>query len=115
MIQCLPHSGFKWLNQKEIDKFCLNLISENSSNGYMLQADLEYPDELHQVHNDCPLAPEKFKISHNMLSNYCSNITNHCDIKTDGVNKLVPNLGNKNKYVLHYKNLQSCLLLNKIS
>ena len=80
----------------------------------MLQVDLEYPDELHQVHNDYPLAPEKFKISH-MLSNYCSKIANDCEIKTDGINKLVPNLGNKNKYILHYKNLQLCLSLNKIS
>ena len=45
--------------KKEIDKFCLNSISENSSDGYILEADLEYLDELHELHNNYPLAPEK--------------------------------------------------------
>ena len=51
-------------------KFDVNSIGEHSSNGYILEVDLEYPDELHELHNDYPLAPEKIEISHNMLSNY---------------------------------------------
>ena len=57
------------------------------------------------MHNHYPLAPEKLEISENMLSKYCSNIANEYGIKIDEVNKLVPNLGNKSKYVVHYKNL----------
>ena len=49
MSQYLPYSGFKWLNQKEISDFCLNSISENSSIGYILEVDLEYPSELHNA------------------------------------------------------------------
>ena len=45
-----------------------------------------------------------------MLSKYCSNNGNEHGVKVGGVNKLVPNLGNKSKYVLHYKNLQLYLL-----
>ena len=105
MIKYLPYSGFKWLNQKEISDFCLNSISENSSIGYMLQVDLEYPSELNDLHNDYPLAPEKLEISQNMFSKYCSNIASKYGIKIGGVNKLVPNLGNKSKYVVHYRNL----------
>ena len=105
------YSEYKWLNQKEISDFCLNSISESSSIGYILEVDLKYPSELHEFHNDYPLAPKKFEISQNMLSNYCSNIANENRIKIGGVNKLVPNLGNKSKYVVHYRNLQLYLSL----
>ena len=52
----LPYGGFKQLNQKEIDKFDVNSIAENSSDEYILKVDLGYPDELHDLHNDYPLA-----------------------------------------------------------
>ena len=64
-----------------------------------------------KLHNDYPLSPEKFEISHNMLSKYCSNMADEYGIKVGGVNKLVPNFGNKSKYVLHYRNLQLYLSL----
>ena len=116
MSQYLPYHEFIWLNKKEIDKFDVNStqcnsIEENSSNGYLLEVDLKYPDELHQLHNDHHLAPEKLELSHDILSNYCSNIANKYDIQIGGVNKLVPNLGNKSKYVLHYRNLPLYLSL----
>ena len=63
------------------------------------------------MHNDYPLALEKLEISQNMLSNYCSNIANEYGIKIGSFNKLVRNLGNRSKYVLHYKNLQLYLSL----
>ena len=80
MSQYLPYHEFIWLNKKEIDKFDVNStqcnsIEENSSNGYLLEVDLKYPDELHQLHNDYHLAPEKLELSHDILSNYCSNMT----------------------------------------
>ena len=91
-----PYIEFKWLNQEEIDKYDVNLIAENNLHGHTLEIDLEYPDTLHELHNDSPLAPEKHEISH-MLSKYCSSIANKYDIKIGAVNKLVPNLCNKNK------------------
>ena len=99
------------LHQKEISDFCLNSVSENSSIGYRLKVDLEYPSELHELYNDYPLAPEKLETSQNMLSKYCSNIASKYGIKIHGVNKLVSNLGNKSKYIVHYRNLQLCLSL----
>ena len=79
--------------------------------GYILEVDLEYPSELHELHSDYPLSPEKLEISQNMLSKYCSDIADEYGMKIGGVNKLVPNLGNKSKYVVHYRNLQLYLLL----
>ena len=111
MSQYLPYSGFKWLSEKEINRFCLNSISENSSVGYILEVDIEYPSELHDFHNDYPLALEKSEISQDMLSKYCFDIVNKYRIKTVGVNKLVPNLRNKKRYLVHYRNLQLHLSL----
>ena len=51
---------------------------------------LEYPDDLHGLPSDYPLAPEKVEISQNMLSIYCCNIANEYGIKIGGGNKLVP-------------------------
>ena len=62
------------------------------------------------MHNDYPLAPEKRKICHNMLSKYRFNIADEYGIKIGVVNKSITNLGNKSKYVLHYRNLQLYLL-----
>ena len=52
----------------------------------MLEVDLEYPKSLHDWHNDYPLAPEQIKINK--------------------VKELIPNLGDKEKYVLHHENLK---------
>ena len=66
---------------------------------------------MHDLHNDYPLAPEKLEISQKMLSKYCSDIADKYEIKIGGVNKLVPNLGNRRKHVIHYRNLQLYLSL----
>ena len=81
------------------------MISENSSDGYILEVGLVYPEELHELHKDYQLTSEKLEVSHNMLSKYCSNIPYKYDIKIGSINKLVLNLGNKNKYALHCRNL----------
>ena len=111
MIQFLPYGGFKWLSKKEIDKFDLNSIDENSPIGYILEVDLEYPIELHDLHNDYPLAPEKLEIIQGMLSKYCSNTADEYVTKIGGVNKVVPNLRNKRKYVVNCRSLQLYLSL----
>ena len=109
MSQYLPYCEFKWL--KFFDKFDVNSISENSSRGYILEVDLEYSDELHYLQNDYPLPSEKLAISYDTLSNYCKKIADKYGIKVGDVKKLVPNLGNKSNYILHYRNLHLHLLL----
>ena len=62
--QLFPISGFKWIDPKE---FNLNKYTNNSSKGCVLKVDLEYPKELHELHNDYPLAPDKIEIKREML------------------------------------------------
>ena len=104
----LPYGGFKWL--KNVDGFDVNSISEKSPIGYILEVDLEYPDELHVLHNDYPLAPEKLAIPYDMLSDYCKKNADVYGIKFGDVKKLLPSLGDKTNYVLHYRNL-CCICL----
>ena len=101
MSEDLPYGGFKWL--KDIDKFDIMSISD------ILEVDLEYPDELHELHNDFPLASEKFAVSNDMLSNYCKKIADKYEIKVGDVKKIVPHSGNKTNYVVYYRNLQPYL------
>ena len=86
-------------------------INEKGDVGYILEVDLEYPNELHELHNDYPLAPEKFAVTNDILSNYCKSIADKYEINVGDVKKLIPNLGNKTKYVVHYRNLQLYLSL----
>ena len=87
MIQDLPTSGFEFLNNKEINDFDLDPIAENSPIGYILEVDLEYCKELHDLHNDYPLCPEKIEVNYNMLSKYCRDIADWYGIKDGGVKK----------------------------
>ena len=76
MSQYLPYANFKWV--KDINKIKQKLmnIKSNSSTGYILKVVLEYPQKLHDIHNDYPLAPEKINISKEWLSKYYLNISN---------------------------------------
>ena len=105
----LPYSGFNWL--KNVDGFDVNSISEKSPIGYIFEVDLEHPEELHVLYNDYTLAPEKLAIPCEMLSDYCKKIADEYGIKVGHVMKLIPNLGSKTNYVLHYRNLQLYLSL----
>ena len=67
MNQYLSHGRFKWLNQNKIDNFDLNFIEENSFDGYILEVDLDYPDELHELHNNYTLGPKKLEITYDTL------------------------------------------------
>jgi len=73
--------------------------------------ELVYPHELHDLHNDFLLAPEQVKVTENMLSEYCRQIKDKFNISIGQVHKLIPTLSNKQKYVLHYRNLQLYLSL----
>ena len=63
MSQYLPTGNFKWMTDKEISKTNLGKCELDSKEGLIPEVDLEYPKELHNLHNDYPIAPEKVKVS----------------------------------------------------
>ena len=91
MSMKLPTHGFKWLTGGEMEKLFNNQVLQVWEKiPCILVVDLEYPENLHDLHNDYPFCPERVE---------CKN----------GVKKLIPNLRNKTKYPIHYKNLIQCL------
>ena len=83
MSKPLPTQGFKWMKDNELEKW--------EKYSCILEVDLEYPKSLYDLHNDYPLAPEQ--------------------IEVNKVDKLIPNLGYKEKYIIHYENLKQYLSL----
>ena len=69
MSEYLPYEGFEWL--KNVDEFNVMSISEKSVIEYFLEVDLQDPDELHELQNDYPLAPEKLAVSSLILKINC--------------------------------------------
>ena len=90
MSQKLPLISFKWLEHtSETNEEFIKNYDENNNKGYILQVDVKYPRKLHDSHSDLPLLPRRMKI--------------------DKCKKLVCNLHNKKKYVVHIKSLKQAL------
>ena len=83
MSKPLPTHGFKWMKVSELQTW--------ENNPCILEVDLEYSRNLHDLHSDYPLTPER--------------------IEVNKVDKLIPNLWNKKKYVILYENLKQYLSL----
>ena len=94
------------MTENQIDNIDLAKYNKYSNKGLILEVDLEYPEYLHDLHNDYPVAPEKIKVTDSMLSNYSKKISDKYNISIGLVKKLIPTLKKKEKYVLHYRNLQ---------
>lgn len=75
MSQPLPTGEFDWLTEQETAQFKVEEAPDDSEEGYILEVDLSYPTELLDLHNDYPLAPEKMKISSEILSSYCRELS----------------------------------------
>ena len=100
MSQKLLSGNFRWIPCPEYIN--LDSYGENSAKGLIL--------EVHHLHNDYPLAPEKMLVKPEMLSDYSKGILGE-KMTIGKVQKLIPNLMDKEKYVLHYRNLQLYLNL----
>ena len=105
MSQHLPTGAFWWDEDcEQLAKTIANHPADNPE-GFILEVDLEYPEDLHNAHNAYPLAPERMVVQKKWMSEYQHNLLGVGVAPTE-VEKLVPNPRNKNRYVLHYRNLQ---------
>ncbi|GFW07186.1 uncharacterized protein TNCV_3693801 [Trichonephila clavipes] len=112
MSQALPYGDFKWISPDTFNKEHILSIPENSEVGYIFEVDLDYPTELHNLHTDYPLAPEKLIIKKHMISPTSRKILQTLNFENfHESEKLVPNLMNKKNYIVYYKNLQLYLSL----
>lgn len=98
MCRPLPTSGFEFVNDIKIGDILS--LDPDGPKGYILEVDIDYPEDKHPEHNDLPYLPEN-------------------SIPPNGTHtKLMTTLDNKQKYVLHYTNLQQAmnagLILRKI-
>jgi len=89
MSNYLPTGGFEWV--KDFTNFDVMAVADDSDTGYILEVDLEYPSELHKKHNDLPFCPEHFTAPGSKDK------------------KLMATLHNKQRYVIHYRNLKQAL------
>ena len=90
MSQKLPVNNFKWFEDtSKINEEFIKNYNENNKKGYILEVDVKYPKRLHDSHSDLPFLPKRMKI--------------------DKRKKLVCNLQNKKKYVVHIKSLKQAL------
>ncbi|XP_025018370.1 uncharacterized protein LOC112539813 [Tetranychus urticae] len=106
MSEKLPKSHFKW-SSRTIEEILTT--PDDSEIGFILEVDIEYPCELHDDHNDFPLAPEKMEITPDMYSQYQKDLLD--ELKGRGYKriktaKLTNNFYKKIRYVVHYRNLK---------
>ena len=90
MSQKLPVNGFKWIEDvMEIDEKFIKNYDEDSDKRYIIELEVKYPRKLHDLHSDLPFLPKRMKI--------------------DKCKKLVCNLRNRKKYVVHIRSLKQAL------
>ena len=89
MCKKLPVDGFKWLDSDKINEDFIKNYNENNDKGYLLEVDVKYPKRLHELHSDLPFLSERMEV-------------NKCK-------KLVCNLFNKKKYIIHINALKQAL------
>ena len=101
MNQPLPTGGFKWLKEDKWD----DILKTKVGIAYFIECNLEYPKTLYDLHNDYHLVSEKIIVQDDWLSPFCKNLKETFNLASDKTTKLIPTLFNKEKYVLHIRNL----------
>ena len=110
MSQPLPTGGFQWVEDCNQLSNTITDLPADGPEGFILKVDLEYPQVLHDEHNSYPLAPERMVVQKEWMSDYQQDLLGVGVAPTE-VEKLVPNLHDKERYVTHYRNPQLYMAL----
>ena len=102
-MQLRPTEILDWADPKD---FNLDYYSNGSPIGYFIETDLNFPDELHDLHNDYPIVGQKIAVRKEMLSDDQLQIMEDNNFFLGKNKKFILNLGNKVKYKLQYQNLK---------
>ena len=62
------------LTEQEMSQFDLDSIAADAPTGYILECDLQYPEHLHELRNDYPMAAEHLTVTRDMLSPYAESL-----------------------------------------
>ena len=89
MSKKLPVNGFKWTDNDKINEEFIKNYNENDKKEYIFEVDVKYPKKLHELHSHLPFLPERMEI-------------HKCK-------KLICNLYDKKKYVVHINSLKQAL------
>ena len=90
MSQRLSLNSFEWIEDtSQLNEYLKKSYNQESNEGYCLKVDVQYLEEIHKLHNDWPILPERMKI--------------------ETIEKLAPNLHDKTEYVIRMRNLKQAL------
>lgn len=106
MSEPMPYDDFSWLSEDDCANINWLTQHDDQDYGYFVECDLHYPDDLHDKHNDYPLAPERIVVEEHLLSELQCDIREQYAISHASTPKLVPNFFDKTKMLLHYRNLR---------
>ena len=108
MFMKLPYGNLHWCNDIQTTDDVMTY--EGNDVGYFLEVDLHYPKHLHDYHKDYPLAPEIMSVQENMVSDVSKDIYKCCNngktVRDEKTSKLLLTLYDKEKYVIHIRNLK---------
>jgi hypothetical protein len=106
MSQSLPYDEFAWMSDVECKQIDWLAQTDDQDYGYFVECDLHYPDELHDLHDDYPLAPERIVVEDHLLSEHQERLRGNYAVSHTATAKLVPNFFDKTKMLIHYRNLK---------
>lgn len=92
MSQYLPNRGFEWGDATQLDSKTILALNDETHDGFIFEVDLHYPSDLHELHNEYPLAPQRMTVTKDMLSSYAKSLLNR---KFKGTPKLITSLEDK--------------------